>query len=171
MQDTSDAAFSPAHEPARFRRALGRYATGVAVVTARDAHGPIGVTANSFASVSLSPPLVLWSPAKTSKRHDAFVQAETFVIHVLGAGQLALCEHFTRTARGFENIAHDLGPSGLPLLKGCAAVFQCMRRAAHDAGDHTILVGEVIQAEHGEPSALVFRNGQLHCHHLEPADQ
>ncbi len=168
MQDVEETRFSPAEDPVRFRRALGRFATGVAVITARDAHGPIGMTVNSFASVSLSPPLVLWSPAKSSKRHDAFVAADTFGINVLGAGQGALCNHFTRSSRGFETFASELDPAGLPLLKGCAAIFHCVRRAVHDAGDHTILIGEVLQAELGEPSALVFRNGQLQS--LQPAD-
>ncbi len=169
--DSQEAAFSPAIEPIQFRRALGRFATGVAVVTARDAHGPIGMTANSFASVSLSPPLVLWSPAKSSKRHDAFVAADTFAINVLGAGQRALCDHFTRSSRGFEAFAHELSLTGQPLLKNCAARFLCIRRAVYDAGDHTILVGEVMQAELGEASALVFRDGQLQSFYLQPADQ
>ena len=84
------------------RNALGGFATGVTVVTTMTETGPLGITANSFASVSLAPPLVLWSPARRSRRFPAFEAASHFAIHVLSAGQQALAERFSRAADGFE---------------------------------------------------------------------
>lgn len=153
--------FEPAGEPAKFRKALGRFATGVAVVTARSAAGPIGLTVNSFASVSLAPPLVLWSAARSSSRYAAFVGAEAFAVHVLSGGQKSLCDHFTRSAQGFDTLAHTLGDRGVPLLSGCAAVFECVRETIHDAGDHSIILARVARIHTGESSALVFRDGQF----------
>lgn len=161
MSLTLPAVFEPAGDPVRFRKALGRFATGVAVVTAQTKSGPVGVTVNSFASVSLAPPLVLWSPAKASSRHSAFVSAGSFAVHVLAAGQKPVCDHFIRSATGFGIMAHTLNESGVPLLKGCAAIFECMREAVHDAGDHSIILGRVLQVHTGESSALVFRDGQF----------
>jgi len=155
--------FQAAEDPTRFRKALGRFATGVAVVTARTPSGPIGVTINSFASVSLSPPLILWSPAKASSRHAPFVSAADFAVHVLAAGQKSLCDHFIRAASGFDSLAHTMNEQGVPLLDGCAAIFECSREAVHDAGDHSIILGRVLQAHLGECSALVFRDGQFEC--------
>lgn len=161
MSLTLPAIFEPAGDPARFRKALGRFATGVAIVTAQAPSGPVGVTINSFSSVSLAPPLVLWSPAKASSRHGAFVSAGSFAVHVLAAGQKPVCDHFIRSATGFELMAHTLNESGVPLLHGCAAIFECTREAVHDAGDHSIILGRVLQVHTGESSALVFRDGQF----------
>lgn len=152
--------FVPGPETTRdFRDALGRFATGVTLVTTRTAHGPIGIVANSFASVSLDPALVLWSPAKSSRRHDPFVEAESFAIHVLGAGQAHIAKAFVTNGNAFEGIAARNLAAGVPLVEDCPAVFECRRFATHDAGDHTIILGEVIAAEtnHGEP--LVFARG------------
>jgi flavin reductase (DIM6/NTAB) family NADH-FMN oxidoreductase RutF len=161
MSLTLPAVFEAAEDPARFRKALGRFATGIAVVTARTPSGPVGVTINSFASVSLAPPLVLWSPAKASSRHSAFVNAGDFAVHVLAAGQKPLCDHFIRAGAGFATLAHTVNESGVPLLPGCAAIFECTREAVHDAGDHSIILGRVLQVHTGENSALVFRDGQF----------
>lgn len=155
-------AFCPETNPSLFRRALGHFTTGVTVITTRDQDGPVGMTANSFSSVSLSPPLVLWSPAKSSQRHGAFVGCETFLIHVLSATQNETCNHFARSGRDFSTIAHTLTASGIPVLEGCAAVFHCRRHGTHDAGDHTLVIGEVMQAAIGEGSALVFSHGSFH---------
>jgi len=152
--------FVPGPETARdFRDALGRFATGVTLVTTRTAHGPVGIVANSFASVSLDPALVLWSPAKSSRRHDAFVGAESFAIHVLGTGQMNVATAFVKEANAFDGVPVRNLATGIPLVEDCPAVFECRRFATHDAGDHTIILGEVIAAEtnHGEP--LVFARG------------
>ncbi|WP_051520896.1 flavin reductase family protein [Rubellimicrobium mesophilum] len=153
--------FAPEVDPRAFRTALGSFATGVTVVTARDARGePVGLTANSFASVSLDPPLVLWSPARASRRFEAFVEAEDFAIHVLARDQQAVCDAFVRAQGGFAAVAWSEGPRGLPLLEGCVARFLCRREAAIDGGDHAILLGRVWSAARSDGAPLVFQGGR-----------
>jgi flavin reductase (DIM6/NTAB) family NADH-FMN oxidoreductase RutF len=133
--------------PRLLRTALGRFATGVTLVTARDADdgSPIGIVVNSFASVSLDPPLVLWSAARASMRHRHFTAATAFAIHVLRADQRALTERFTRTGPGFEGLAHRPGTEGVPLLDDVLARFECVTEATHEGGDHTIIIGRVVR--------------------------
>ena len=95
-----------------FRAALGRFATGVTVVTCQTELGPLGITANSFASVSLDPPLVLWSPAKSSSRYPAFLEAEHFAVHVLESGQRDLCRQFTKSGLDFSGLEVTEGEGG-----------------------------------------------------------
>ena len=142
-----------------FRTALSRFATGVTVVTCQSDIGPLGMTVNSFASVSLEPPLVLWSPARSSSRHGAFVSADRFVIHILGADQADTCQQFTKTGHDFTGLELTTSEGGAPLIAGCLAHFECSRFATHEAGDHTIIVGrvEAAAAKHGAP--LVFAGG------------
>lgn len=152
--------FMPGPETARaLRDALGRFATGVAVVTAQDGDGPVGITANSFASVSLDPALVLWSPAKSSSRFPLFHAAEHFAIHVLGQDHRDLAAHFVRHGRDFAGLQAIPGPGGAPLLDECLARFACRTVARHDAGDHVIMVGEVLDAAFREGEPLVFSQG------------
>ncbi len=153
--------FDPASDPRAFRSALGSFATGVTVVTARDAEGaPVGITANSFASVSLDPPLVLWSPARASRRFATFTGAQSFAVHVLAADQQAVCDAFVRAAQGFGEVAWAEGPDGLPLLDGCLARMICGREAVWDAGDHAIVLGRVRAAERRDGAPLVFQGGR-----------
>lgn len=152
--------FIPGPETGReLRDALGRFATGVTVVTAQGAQGPVGITANSFASVSLDPALVLWCPAKSSSRFPVFTEAEHFALHVLGSDQRDLAAHFVRHGMDFDGIEWTSGPGGAPLLGHFLARFACRRVAAHDAGDHVIVVGEVIEAAAREGAPLVFSQG------------
>jgi flavin reductase (DIM6/NTAB) family NADH-FMN oxidoreductase RutF len=140
------------------RGALGRFATGVTVVTTMTAQGPLGITANSFASVSLAPPLVLWSPARKSRRFPAFEAASHFAVHVLSAGQRALAEWFAGADGRFGEIGHGAGIGGSPLLEGCAARFECRHAAGYDGGDHLIVVGEILRiAEADLPPLLYYR--------------
>jgi flavin reductase (DIM6/NTAB) family NADH-FMN oxidoreductase RutF len=143
--------FIPTPETARaFRDALGTFATGVTVITADGPEGPVGITANSFSSLSLDPPLVLWSPARSSRRFGVFAGAERFAIHVLAAGQTDIAQHFTRTG--------DLPEGGLgPVL----ARFDCARHAVHDGGDHAIVVGRVLRVWHAPGAPLVFHAGRF----------
>ncbi len=144
-----------------FRTALSRFATGVTVVTCQSQRGPLGITANSFSSVSLDPPLVLWSPAKSSSRHDSFVGAEHFVIHVLNAEQQDVCRRFTKDGLDFDGLDIERTANGAPLIQGCLAHFECVRFAAHDAGDHTIVIGQVEVAAATHASPLVFSGGVM----------
>ena len=158
--------------PARMRQALGRYATGVTVVTAAGAQGPIGMTVNSFASVSLDPPLVLWSLRRASLLHAEFVARPAFAVHVLGASHRHLARAFAQTAEdryaGLDWYpAHD----GLPVFDDCVARFECATRQVLDAGDHAILIGEVLRLHlyDDEAGALVFCNGAFSTHGGMPA--
>ena len=161
MTQQATTQFEPQSDLLGYRRALGRFATGVAIVTAMSERGPVGMTINSFASVSLTPPLVLWSPAKSSNRHKVFAAASHFAIHVLSADQKGICDHFIKSADGFEQFGQSTSSSGVPILPGCAAVFECEQRAIHDAGDHSIIIAEVRLVHTGEGSALVYVNGQF----------
>lgn len=143
-----------------FRDALGCFTTGVTVVTTRTARGPLGMTANSFASVSLSPPLVLWSPARRSKRFPAFEAAGHFAIHILAADQRNLADHFAQAGEDFMGIDLSEGLGQTPILPGCAAVLECARAAGHDAGDHLILVGEVQRLTKTDAPPLIYHRGR-----------
>lgn len=142
------------------REALSRYATGVTVVTTSGPQGPVGITANSFTSLSLEPPLVLWCPARKSSRFDAFAGAAHYAIHVLGSDQLALCRRFARSGADFEDVDYGTTPDGQPLLPGCLARFDCRAHAVHEGGDHAILVGEVLRAETRAGDPLLFWGGR-----------
>lgn len=152
----------PSPETTRdFRNALGRYATGVTVVTADSEIGPLGITANSFASVSLDPALVLWSPAKSSRRFDAFVSAKHYAIHILAADQQSLCRAFTRDGTAFDGLDWHLNAQKVPLINDCLARFECTQIAVHDAGDHAIILGEVTQAGWRDGAPLIFSQGSF----------
>ncbi|NTJ41752.1 flavin reductase family protein [Agrobacterium larrymoorei] len=142
-----------------FRNALGTFPTGVTVVTVDTPDGPTGMTVNSFSSVSLDPPLILWSPAKTSSRHDLFANAKHFVIHVLDAEQDSLCSRFTRGGLGFAELNWQSNPEGAPIIPGTLSRFECVQSSIYDAGDHSIIVGRVLRAAHREGEPLCFARG------------
>ena len=150
------------NELLQFRRCLGHFATGVTIVSCRGSDGqPTGITANSFSSVSLEPPLVLWNIAKVSRSFAEFIDAEYFGINVLHAGQEHLSAHFARSDDHlFADIPNELSGNGVPRLKDSLAWLECRTRAVHDSGDHYIVVGEVVDysANSGEP--LLFYKGQ-----------
>lgn len=151
--------FTPQSDPRAFRTALGRFATGVTVVTTATPAGPVGFTANSFAAVSLDPPLVLWSPAKSSSRFDVFAGAAFFAIHVLGDAHADLAARFLRGGAGFDDLPHEVGPEGMPTIPGTLARFDCARDAVHDGGDHAIIIGRVLRAAYTDGAPLVFSQG------------
>lgn len=142
------------------RDAFGRFATGVTVVTTGTATGPLGITANSFASVSLDPPLVLWLPAKDSSRYVPFTRCDRFAIHVMGAAQHAVSSAFVREGDIFGDLRWTEAEDGTPLIDDCLARFHCLTHAVHEAGDHAIVVGRVIDAVHAEGEPLVFQSGR-----------
>lgn len=154
--------FHPATAEARaLREALGRFATGVTVITTQGEAGPIGMTANSFSSVSLEPPLVLWSAARASARHAIFAGARHWSVHVLGAEQLETCLRFTRGGAQFDGLAHGSTAEGTPVIPGVAARFDCEAHALHEAGDHTVMIGRVLRVTVAGPGdhPLVFAAG------------
>ncbi|WP_415182831.1 flavin reductase family protein [Phaeovulum sp.] len=149
--------------PRAYRDALSRFATGVTVVTARETGGggPVGITVNSFASVSLDPALVLWSAARSSLRHAHFSGAPAFAIHVLAADQAELAARFAKRGTGFDGLSYVLNDQGVPLLSGTLARFECLTEARHQGGDHTIIIGRVTRfTTDAEDEALVFAHGQ-----------
>lgn len=143
------------------RDAFARFATGVTVITARSEAGPVAITANSFTSVSLDPALVLWCLGAKSNRFDAFLQAEHYAIHVLAADQRDWCDLFARDGLALAWLPHETNPQGVPVLDGCLARFDCVQRDVHVAGDHRLIVGEVLAAGFRTGPALGFYQGKL----------
>lgn len=158
----------PSFSAPEFRAALGMFATGVTIVTARTAEGElIGLTANSFNSVSLDPPLVLWSLARAAASMPAFSTGSHYAINVLGADQHDLAKRFA--AKGldrFADVAFMEGVGGAPLLSGAAASFECFNRSRYEEGDHVIFVGEVERCSHRVgASPLLFHGGKFYTEH------
>ena len=149
-------------DAADFRSALGAFATGVTIVTASDGAGhDVGVTANSFNSVSLDPPMVLWSLARKSASLPAFSAASHFAVHVLAADQEALSNRFAQSgAEKFAGLQVARGAGATPLLEGTTARFECRTAYQYDGGDHVIFVGEVIAFARSERPPLLFHGGR-----------
>jgi flavin reductase (DIM6/NTAB) family NADH-FMN oxidoreductase RutF len=147
----------------QFRDALAQFATGVTIICARAGDGRyVGFTANSFNSVSLEPPLVLWSLAHRSASLRAFEQAERYSVNVLSAAQSDLARRFSRPhADRFEGVPIRLGWADAPLIEGCVAWFECRHFARQRAGDHMVFVGEVATCERAKGRGLVFHHGHF----------
>ena len=158
----------PSFSAQEFRAALGMFATGVTIVTARTAAGElVGLTANSFNSVSLSPPLVLWSLARAAASMATFASGSHYAINVLAADQRALAERFaTKHVDRWAGVDFSEGVGGAPLLEGAVAVFECFNRSRYEEGDHVIFVGEVERCQHrAGASPLLFHGGQFYTEH------
>lgn len=152
--------------PAQFdqrdlRRAFGMFPTGVTIVTTRHPEGhPIGLTCNSFSSVSLTPPLVLWSLSIYSPNLQAFLQAPYFAINILSCNQEELSRRFaSRIPDRFEGVDWSDGEGRTPVLGGVAATIQCRNETRHYSGDHVILIGQVVQYVYRDVEPLVFSRG------------
>lgn len=145
-----------------FRKTLGQFATGVTIITTLDGAGaPVGVTASSFNSVSMDPPLILWSLAKDALSLGAYQDSGAFNVHVLSIEQDDLSNLFARRgADKFAGLDFVPGVNGMPLLADCAATFQCQTRHQYDGGDHYIFVGEVLACESSDRPPLVYHGGQ-----------
>ena len=158
----------PSFSAQEFRAALGMFATGVTIVTARGADGQvIGLTANSFNSVSLAPPLVLWSLSRAAASLSVFSAGSHYAINVLAADQKPLAERFaTRGADRWSGVTFEEGAGGAPLLHGAAATFECFNRSRYEEGDHVIFVGEVERCAHRTgASPLLFHGGRYYTEH------
>jgi flavin reductase (DIM6/NTAB) family NADH-FMN oxidoreductase RutF len=158
----------PSFNSSDFRAALGLFATGVTIVTARTPDGKlVGLTANSFNSVSLSPPLVLWSLARAASSLEAFSTGSHYAIQILGAGQQALATQFaSKNADRWQGVDYSLSDNGVPLLSGCVASFECFNRSRYEEGDHVIFVGEVERCT-AQPgmAPLLFHGGKFYTEH------
>ena len=159
-----------AFDPTQFRQALGNFATGVTIITTRAPSGePVGLTVNSFNSVSLDPPLVLWSLAENALSLSIFQEAEHWAVHVLSSTQQELSNLFaSRGEDKFSGIDLEEGVGGIPLIKNCTARFQCKTASQYEGGDHVIFVGEVVQFDRSEAAPLVFHGGRYaHATHRD----
>ena len=156
-------AHPPSFDAPDFRRALGRFATGVTIVTAcKDDQSPVGLTVSSFNSVSLEPPLVVWSLSRGSSSLATFEHCERYVIQVLGADQMQLANRFARgtAAELFAGIPLNQAPNGtLRLDAPCAAWFECFNRSQYDEGDHIVFIGQVEHCSHTDALPLVYHAG------------
>ena len=151
-------------DPKALRHTLGRYATGVTIVTCRDAQGgPVGLTCNSFGSLSLRPPLVLWSLRSASPSMPAFLAAGHFAVNVLADAQVELSRRFASpVADKFAEGQWADGAGGAPVLAGCAAVIECARVDARPVGDHWLFVGRVLSLQESPLAPLFFQAGHYH---------
>jgi flavin reductase (DIM6/NTAB) family NADH-FMN oxidoreductase RutF len=167
-QSAGHQALPPDFSALEFRASLGMFATGVTIVTARTAAGElVGLTANSFNSVSLAPPLVLWSLSRGAGSMAAFSNGVHYAINVLAADQQAMAIRFaTRGTDRWAGVAFTEGVGGAPLLAGAAATFECFNRSQYDEGDHVIFVGEVERCAHrAEASPLLYHGGKFYAEH------
>lgn len=158
---------SPEFDTRDFRNALGYFGTGVTVITTIDQDGkPFGVTVSSFNSVSLSPPLVLWSQAIGAPSHQAFIDSPIFIVNILAEDQKEISNQFARPSEDkFKDIPHHLDENGIPILEGTLGHFICKKERDVDGGDHLIFIGRVIKysyntSEHTAP--LFFWKGKYH---------
>ena len=151
-------------DPTSLRAALGGFATGVTIVTCRAASGePVGLTVNSFAALSLAPPMVLWSLRLASPSLAAFDAATHFAINVLAEAQVDLSRRFAAVLPAkFDEGLWGQGVQGVPVLAGCAATFECERASQQVAGDHRLYLGRVIAASSQALSPLVYHSGRYH---------
>lgn len=150
-------------EPMEMRNAMGKFLTGVTIVTITQADGtPYGLTVNSFNSVSLDPPLVLWSLDNRNNNLKAFRDANGFVVNVMAASQADLCGKFASQAPNrFDGVIWEKGASGHPVLNGCLASFDCRHWTEYEGGDHSIFIGEVISIKQQEGTPAAYFNGTL----------
>ena len=158
---------APAYTDREFRDCLAQFATGVTVICAP---GPddrfVGFTANSFNSVSLAPPLIVWSLNRRATNLPAFEQAERYAINVLAQDQADLARRFSRPhADRFAEVEYRLGTAGVPLIEGCVAWFECRHYARHRAGDHMLFIGEVETCARRKGPGLVFHHGRYGSTH------
>jgi 3-hydroxy-9,10-secoandrosta-1,3,5(10)-triene-9,17-dione monooxygenase reductase component len=151
----------PPFDAKALRTALGRFTTGVTIATCRDALGqPVGLTANSFNSLSLDPPLVLWSLRCASPALPAFQQASHFAINVLSEAQVNLSRRFaSAVADRFAEGQWSDGAGGAPVLTGCAAVLECALHSQQTVGDHVLFIGRVENMHEAALPPLVFQAG------------
>jgi flavin reductase (DIM6/NTAB) family NADH-FMN oxidoreductase RutF len=149
-------------DPRDFRSALGTFTTGVTVVTMRCLDGsPVGLTCNSFSSVSLSPPLVLWSLSLRSPNLSNFLQAPHFAVNILAETQVELARRFAQPlANKFDGVTHASGTTGVPLIAGAAAHLECRNETRYYSGDHVIFLGHVLHYAWRDCTPLVFSRGR-----------
>ncbi len=154
--------FSPTTANQReYRQALGQFPTGVTIVTCITEAGLLGMTVNSFTSVSLDPPLVMWCPSKDSERYAPFMAAKYFAIHVLSDKAKELCLAFAKPGDHFAQTSYQFSAYGVPLLDDCLCRLECIQHAQYDGGDHSLILGRVEKVTMQSGTPLVFCQGNF----------
>jgi flavin reductase (DIM6/NTAB) family NADH-FMN oxidoreductase RutF len=163
MTTLAGEALAPDFDTDYFRSALSQFATGITIVATRGPDGLLhGLTVNSFNSVSLDPPLVLWSLANKARSMEAFNAASHYMVNVLAASQLELALRFSRhPAKRFDGLDYASSGNGLPILPGVAAWFECRNRSRYAEGDHVIFVGQVERCHVNPTQPLGFYGGKF----------
>ena len=160
----------PAADGRAFRRCLGQYPTGVTVITAQNGEQLVGMAVNSFAAVSLDPPLVLWSIRRESKSARDFLEASHFAVNILAADQVEVSQRFgAGDPERFQRTPWSRGVSGAPLLSQAIAHLECKRTVVHEGGDHMILVGQVERYARFDGEPLLFSQGQYAVAQTHPS--
>lgn len=159
----------PAVDGRLFRKCLGQYGTGVAIITMEKDNVRAAVTVNSFASVSLEPPLILWSISHGSRSYPLFKNGRGFAVNILSSSQIDVSKHFSSKIEDkFAGVGWTSGEFGSPLLHGCLAHFECESYSQVDSGDHTILIGLVRRASRFDGEPLLFAKGQYSVANAHP---
>jgi 3-hydroxy-9,10-secoandrosta-1,3,5(10)-triene-9,17-dione monooxygenase reductase component len=144
-------------DQARFREVLGHFATGVTIVTASEDGEPVGFSCQSFAALSLDPPMVILAPAKSSTSWPRIAEAGAFAVNILAEHQEAICLNFAVSGGDkFDGVAWTAGTTGAPLIKGSLAIIECTLGAIYEGGDHELVTGHVVAMEVGSGSPLLF---------------
>lgn len=157
-----DSSLSPTSENQReFRNALGKFSTGVTIITTKSKDGPVGITVNSFSSVSLDPALVLWSLSKGSGRYDTFKNAKHFCVHVLRDNQFDLAMSFSKNPDHFDECNWRYNGNKIPVISDTLARFECTKETTYEGGDHTIILGKVKQFFKRDGKPLIFSSGEF----------
>nr|WP_309402152.1 flavin reductase [Aminobacter niigataensis]WMD00090.1 flavin reductase [Aminobacter niigataensis] len=148
-------------DPLQLRRVFGKFATGVTVVTTESNGRSVGITCNSFSSVSLEPPLLLWSLRKANLSYDDFVNAKHFAVNILASDQIDISSKFAKSgADKFAGIKFDRGLGNVPLLRDTTATFECKVDVIHEAGDHVVIIGRVMAFASSDRAPLIFSDGR-----------
>jgi flavin reductase (DIM6/NTAB) family NADH-FMN oxidoreductase RutF len=144
-------------DQARFREVLGHFATGITIVTATDEGEPVGFSCQSFAALSLDPPMVILAPAKSSTSWPRIARAGAFCVNILGEHQEAVCRAFAVSGGNkFDGVDWKPGVTGSPLIEGSLATVECTLGAIYEGGDHELVTGHVVDMEIGKGSPLIF---------------
>ncbi|HEV3368541.1 MAG TPA: flavin reductase family protein [Acidimicrobiales bacterium] len=144
-------------DQARFREVLGHFATGITIVTASEQGEPVGFSCQSFAALSLDPPMVILAPAKSSTSWPRIAEAGAFAVNILAEHQEAICLNFAVSGGDkFDGVAWTAGTTGAPLIKGSLATIECTLGAIYEGGDHELVTGHVVAMEVGSGSPLLF---------------
>lgn len=148
-------------DPLQLRKVFGKFATGVTVVTTDSAGKPVGITCNSFSSVSLDPPLLLWSLRKANYSYADFVGSKHFAVNILASDQIELSARFAKSGIDkFADVSFTRGHGDAPVLSGTTATFECRVDVIHDAGDHVVIVGHILAFASADRAPLIFSDGR-----------